>query len=76
MEVSAEEVTIHFPELLDKIALGEEVIIERDGKPIAKLVPVEHARNQRILGQARGEIIFSPGWDDPMTEEELAEFGA
>ena len=32
------------------------------------------AQSKRVLGSAAGTITLKPGWDDPMTEEELAEF--
>jgi prevent-host-death family protein len=76
MEVNIHEAKTHFSKLLEKVALGEEVIIARAGKPVAKLVAVEQAPKKRILGQARGQIVLPPGWDDPMTEEELAEWSA
>jgi prevent-host-death family protein len=76
MEVNIHEAKTQFSNLLKKVELGEEVIIARAGKPVAKLVAVEETPKPRVLGQARGEVIFHPGWDDPTTEEELAEWGA
>ncbi|HET7738814.1 MAG TPA: hypothetical protein VFK32_09595, partial [Tepidiformaceae bacterium] len=52
--------------------------IARNGKPVARLVPIGDAaptpRPNRILGGMGHLITLKPGWDDPMTEEELAEW--
>jgi prevent-host-death family protein len=73
--VNTHEAKTHLSRLLERVRQGEEIIIARGGKPVAKLVPVEEERKgKRILGQGRGLIKFLPGWDDPMTEEELAEW--
>jgi len=37
--VGATEAPAKFPELLDRVARGEEIVITRDGKPAARLVP-------------------------------------
>lgn len=37
--VGAYEAKTHLPELLDRVALGEEICITRHGKPVARLVP-------------------------------------
>ena len=50
---------------------GDEVIITRDGEPVARLVPV---RKRRIGGQLRGQIWTSPHFDDPLPEELLKDF--
>ena len=43
--------------------LGEEVIIARNNKPVAKLVPFETGRRKRIPGSARGQIRMAPDFD-------------
>lgn len=52
-----EEVQSHLPELLEKLASGESVIITRDGKPIARLTP-ETAPQPRVLGRGQGKVVF------------------
>ena len=53
-------------------AKGEEVIIAKAGKPVAKLVKIEKEKPKpRRFGSAKGTIKLLPGWDDPFTEEEL-----
>jgi hypothetical protein len=51
--------------------LSESVEVEEDtGSPKLAKTQVEHKKP--ILGSAQGTIEFKEGWDDPMTEEELA----
>ena len=69
----------NLPELLDRAESGEEIVIERDGKAAAKLVPVppaEQAKSRRIGGQnLLGISYIAPDFDDPMSDEELKDWG-
>jgi antitoxin (DNA-binding transcriptional repressor) of toxin-antitoxin stability system len=54
--------------------VGEEVVIARDGKPIAKLVPINiKPQTERRPGALKGKIWIAEDFDD-MTVEELAEW--
>lgn len=57
-------------EILDKVSQGEEITITRHGKPVAKVVGIAPL-TKRSLGFAAGEIGFLPGWDEPLTDEDL-----
>lgn len=72
--VDVQQATATLSQLLALVEAGEEVVISRAGKPVARLVAVEKPkpRREKRLGTARGMVHFEPGWDDPMTEEELA----
>ena len=59
MEVNIHEAKTHLSRLLEKVALGEEVIIAKAGRPVAKLVPVPGAPHDRVLGTAKGEFTMS-----------------
>jgi prevent-host-death family protein len=61
--------------LLRKAARGEEVIIARGKKPVAKLVALEKPLKKRVPGRLKGKIRIHPSFFDPMTAEELAEWG-
>jgi prevent-host-death family protein len=57
--------------LLEQVERGEEVVIARHGKPVAKLVPV--SRSKRMLGSMSGLITEQAGWDAPMSGQEAEE---
>ena len=59
-------------ELVDRAAAGEEVIIAKAGKPMARLVPLE--KPHRIPGRGKGKIWISDDFDDDLPEEILKEW--
>ena len=48
IEVGAFEAKTHLSSLLEQVSRGEEVLIRRRGKPVAKLVPVQQAERRRV----------------------------
>jgi len=57
--------------LLALVEQGEEVVIARAGKPVAKLVQLESVPPQRVrLGMFPGSIVISDNFDDPDPEFE------
>ncbi len=66
------EAKTHFSRLLERVAQGEEVIIAKSGRPVAKLVRV--AAEPRRPGRLKGRIRISPDFDDPLPDEILAAF--
>ena len=69
MEVNIHEAKTHLSKLLERVALGEEVIIAKAGTPVAKLVPVHQAKS-RILGSAKGEFTVPDDFNEPDPEIE------
>jgi prevent-host-death family protein len=68
MEVNIHEAKTHLSRLLERVALGEEVIIAKAGKPVAKLVPVG-PKTKRLLGAAKGEFTVADDFNDPLPKE-------
>lgn len=71
MEVSTAEAKNRLTELIRAVEAGEQVVITRHGRPVAQIAPPPPARRKAVLGGMKGRIRLLPGWDDPMTEEEL-----
>ncbi len=59
--------------LVEMAAAGEEIVIAKNGKPMAKLVAFKEA-TKRKPGRLKGKVWMSPDFDAPMTKEELAAF--
>jgi len=57
MEVNIHEAKTHLSRLLERVAIGEEVIIAKAGKPVAKLVPINEPPKRRFLGSAKGDFV-------------------
>ena len=60
--------------LLDAAAAGEEVIIARAGKPVARLVPIESIKPPRRLGTLAGKLHVPDDFDDPLPDDIIAQF--
>ncbi len=72
-EVNVHEAKTHLSRLLSRVAAGEEIVIARAGKPVAKLVPIQ-PRPQRVLGQDEGLFEVPDDFDAPLPPEVLALF--
>jgi prevent-host-death family protein len=60
----------HLSKLIEQAEAGEEVVITRDGEPVARLVPVAPAP-RRQFGLLRGLGRVSPAFFEPLPEDEL-----
>jgi prevent-host-death family protein len=69
MEVNIHEAKTHLSKLLERVALGEEVIIAKAGKPVARLVAIKNRKSKRPLGLAKGEFTVPDDFDDPLPPE-------
>ena len=74
LQVNIHEAKTNLSKLLARVSAGEEIIIARDGTPVARLVPFEMIHKQREMGRAAGEIWIAPDFDDPLSDDLLAEF--
>ncbi|MYD29104.1 MAG: type II toxin-antitoxin system Phd/YefM family antitoxin [Dehalococcoidia bacterium] len=69
--VNIHEAKTHLSRLLAQVEAGEDVVIARNGKPVARLVPCEE-QGKREFGVLRGRIKLDDSFFDPLPEEELA----
>ncbi len=60
--------------LVERAAAGEEIIIAKAGKPVAKLVALERNVTPRVAGSMRGEIWIADDFDDHLPPELLSYF--
>jgi prevent-host-death family protein len=62
----------HLSRLVERVEAGEEIVIARGGKPVARLVPLGLRTRPRQLGTLRGKIWLAPDWDSPEVNAEIA----
>lgn len=74
--VNIHEAKTQLSQLLQRISLGEEVIIAKAGKPIARLVPFAAGPKPRAAGSAQGQVWIAPDFDAPLPEDVLTAFEA
>jgi prevent-host-death family protein len=72
-EVNIHEAKTHLSKLLRRVTAGEEIVIARAGKPVARLVPVAEPPRPRELGRDRGKIWIADDFDT-LDPEILADF--
>lgn len=73
VEVGVHEAKSQLSALLRRVADGEEVLIKRGGKPVARLVPVIPAQ-RRELGMDARVLVVPEDFDEPMSDDDLADF--
>jgi prevent-host-death family protein len=65
---------LHLTRLVELVATGEEIVIAKAGKPVARLLPLEPRREPRQPGLLKGKIWIADDFDDPLPEEIMAAF--
>jgi prevent-host-death family protein len=81
MAYTVHQAKTHFSRLLKEAEAGEEVIVMRGKKPVAKIVPIDQPAadqpepNFRLAGAYRGRMRWDEDTFDPMTDEELVKCG-
>jgi prevent-host-death family protein len=61
-------------QLVQRVEAGEDVVIARNGKPVAKLVPVPKNRMASVRGALRGQIHIHDDFDE-LPEDMARAFG-
>ncbi len=72
--VNVHEAKTHFSRLLARVSKGEEIVIARAGKPVARLVPLVSSTTRRTPGSAAGAVRVSDDFDAPLPEDLQAAF--
>lgn len=71
MQVNTHEAKTQLSKLLERAAAGEEIVIAKAGKPVARLIAYEPGRESRRPGQWRGQVWMAADFDD--TPDEVAD---
>jgi prevent-host-death family protein len=81
MAYTVHQAKTHFSRLLKEAEAGQEVVVMRGKKPVAKLVAISEASaekpaaNFRLMGAYAGKISWDEDAFDPMTDQELIDSG-
>lgn len=73
--VNTHEAKTHLSRLLTRVSSGEEIIIAKSGRPVAKLVPIKQKTLKRKSGIDRGKARIADDFNAPLPEEIQAYFG-
>jgi len=72
--VNIHEAKTHLSRLLARVEAGEEIVIAKAGRAIARLVPIAQPSDHRALGRDDGLFEVPPDFDAPLPEDLLREF--
>ncbi len=72
--INIHEAKTHLSRLVEDVAAGEEVIIAKAGRPVARLVALEKPAGRRKLGILAGEMVIPDDFDAPLPDDVLADF--
>lgn len=68
MIVNMHQAKTQLSKLVEQAAQGKEVVIARDGKPVARLVAIETLAEKRPIGLADGLVKTRDNFNDPLPE--------
>lgn len=71
--VNMHEAKTHLSRLVERVAQGEDVVIAKAGRPVARLVPYEESAEPRKLGAWKGRVWMADDFDE-LPPELLAAF--
>jgi len=72
--VNIHEAKTQFSKLIARVEAGEDIVIARDGTPVARLVAIRRAVAKRVPGRDRGLFSVPEDFDSPLPEDILSEF--
>jgi len=73
-QVNVHEAKTHLSRLLARVSAGEEIIISKSGKPVARLIPWDQKKKKRKPGLDKGLFRIPDDFDGPLPPEVLATF--
>lgn len=73
-QINTHEAKTHLSRLVEDVARGDEIVIAKAGRPVARLVGA--VPRPRRPGALRGRIQIGDDFDAPLPEDVLAAFGA
>lgn len=71
-QVNVHDAKTHLSRLLERVEAGEEVVISRAGRPVARLVAYQGLAGPRRPGAWRGRVRTAPDFDELPPEIEAA----
>jgi prevent-host-death family protein len=72
--VNIYEAKAKLSKLISQAAAGDDVIIGRNGKPVARLTQIEEKKRVVRFGLLKGKIKIAKDFDEPLPDEIIAAF--
>lgn len=75
LTVNIHEAKTQLSRLIARVEGGEEVVIARSGKAVARLVAERSVKPVRTPGALAGQLVMENDFDAPLSVEDLADWG-
>ena len=72
--VNIHDAKTHLSAILKRVESGEEILIAKSGHPIARISPLSPVSGKRQPGSAKGRLVVSETFMDPLPHDVLKEF--
>lgn len=72
--INIHEAKTHLSKLIETAINGEETIIAKAGKPVAKLIPIGITKPKRRFGGLKGSIKIADDFDAPLPDNTISDF--
>jgi prevent-host-death family protein len=72
--VNVHQAKTQLSRLLEEVAAGQEIVIAKAGKPVARLVSLRAASKKRQLGILEDKLTVPPNFDAPLPDAILEAF--
>lgn len=66
--VNVHDLKTNYSKYLEQVIGGEEILLGKHGKAVAKMVPLSQAKTPRTPGALKGKIWVSEGFGEPMAD--------
>jgi prevent-host-death family protein len=73
-QVNIHEAKTHLSRLVEEAARGDEIVIAKAGKPVARLVAIDDEVSPRPRGLLKGKIWIADDFDAPLPDDVLQSF--
>jgi prevent-host-death family protein len=73
--VTVHQAKTNLSRLIKKALQGEEIIIARGPKPVARIVPIGEVKGKRQPGSLKGKLRVGPEFFEPLPDSELSKWG-
>ena len=67
--VNIHQAKTHFSKLIERVRLGEEIVIAKAGEPVARLVSERRRRRPRQPGTGKGQIVIHSSFYDDLPDD-------
>jgi len=74
IQANIHEAKTQLSQLVEQALLGKKVVIAKRNKPLVELRPLKKKAGKRVLGQAKGKIVLTDAFFEPLPNDILEAF--